>query len=79
MKKKIIGIALAVLAVGGVALASGTGFIYSPFDSYTQVQAISQATSGYPINVYKITDKDGVCFVSQVGQGAATISCVPVK
>lgn len=78
MKKKVIGIALAVLAIGGVALASGTGQFITTFIPYTQVQSIAQS-NGYPINVYKTVDGSTNCYISVVGQGAASISCVSSK
>lgn len=77
MKKKVIGIALAVLAIGGIAFASGTGQFISPFVNYTQIQSISTG-GGTPINVYKVQDKDANCYISSVGSGWATISCVAV-
>lgn len=78
MKKKIIAISLAVLGIAGVALANGTGFVYTPFVNYTEIQSIAQTGSSFPINVYKVQDADANCYVSVVGSGAASISCVPV-
>lgn len=77
MKKKIIGISLVLLAITGIAFASGTGIFITPFVNYTQIQSIAQ-TSGYPINVYKVQDKDANCYITSVGNGFANISCVPV-
>jgi ABC-type phosphate transport system substrate-binding protein len=80
MKKKIIGLSVVILAIAGGALASSvTGQFISAFAPYTQIQSISQVGSSFPINVYKVIDGTAVCYVSQVGSGTASISCVPTK